>query len=403
MSLSINQPASVQLHLPKAKAFDIAGIPAYVFAVTLSSLLVIVGILWDISWHRTIGRDAFLSPPHLLIYMGAVFGGLFSGLQVLWNSFNGSADVKASLIKVWGFFYSSLGAMFCIWGAVAMLTSAPFDDWWHNTYGLDVVILSPPHTVLALGMLFMQVGACVSISKYINTSGITLHKNPKTLNILRGLFVVSSSSLLAMIAVLLTEETLTRNQRGGMYYLLISIVALLFLPAFKKAVGLKWGATSIAAGYMAIILLCNWILQLFHAEPKLGPILNHVTNFQPITFPTVLFIPALAIDFFMNKTNMNAWLKALFISSAFVLLLLAIQYPLSGFILQSPLSRNWFWGAYNWDYQNSPDWEFRYKFMPQEIEPFAQLAKMLLITMAVGTGIARLSMRWGVWFNKIYR
>jgi hypothetical protein len=105
----------------------------------------------------------------------------------------------------------------------------------------------------------------------------------------------------------------------------------------------------------------------------------------------------------MNKPTMNAWLKSLLISITFVGLLLAIQYPLSGFILESPMSRNWFWGAYNWDYQSPTDWEFRYKFMPHEIEPFAQMAKILLITIAVGTLITRLSMRWGVWFNKIYR
>jgi len=32
-----------------------------------------------------------------------------------------------------------------------MLASAPFDDWWHNAYGLDVRIISPPHMVLAAG------------------------------------------------------------------------------------------------------------------------------------------------------------------------------------------------------------------------------------------------------------
>ena len=33
-----------------------------------------------------------------------------------------------------------------------MLTSAPFDNWWHNAYGLDVKIVSPPHTLLILGI-----------------------------------------------------------------------------------------------------------------------------------------------------------------------------------------------------------------------------------------------------------
>ena len=126
-------------------------IPIYIYAVSLAALLTVVGILWDISWHRTIGRDKFLSPPHILIYLGAIFAGLFSGLQVLYNSFFRKKASQATAIRVWGIFYSSLGGLFCIWGAIAMLTSAPFDDWWHSAYGLDVKILSPPHTLLAMG------------------------------------------------------------------------------------------------------------------------------------------------------------------------------------------------------------------------------------------------------------
>jgi len=138
----------------RSNALSVTGIPFYIYAVSIASLLAVSGVLWDISWHRSIGRDKFLSAPHLLIYMAAVFGGLFSGIQVIWNSFFTSDETKKGLVKIWGIFYSSLGALFCIWGAIAMLTSAPFDDWWHNAYGLDVKILSPPHTLLVLGMLF---------------------------------------------------------------------------------------------------------------------------------------------------------------------------------------------------------------------------------------------------------
>jgi hypothetical protein len=121
----------------------------------------VVGLIWDISWHMTIGRDGLFSPPHLAIYLGAVIAGFFSGYQVLYITFAGSAR-KPESVRFWGIFYSPLGALFCIWGAFAMLTSAPFDDWWHNTYGLDVTILSPPHTVLALGMMMIQFGAMIS-------------------------------------------------------------------------------------------------------------------------------------------------------------------------------------------------------------------------------------------------
>lgn len=30
-----------------------------------------------------------------------------------------------------------------------MITSAPFDKWWHNAYGLDTKVVSPPHVPLA--------------------------------------------------------------------------------------------------------------------------------------------------------------------------------------------------------------------------------------------------------------
>jgi hypothetical protein len=34
-------------------------------------------------------------------------------------------------------------------GGFALITSAPFDNWWHSAYSLDVKIVSPPHTLLA--------------------------------------------------------------------------------------------------------------------------------------------------------------------------------------------------------------------------------------------------------------
>ena len=44
-----------------------------------------------------------------------------------------------------------------------MIVSAPFDDWWHAAYGLDVKILSPPHTVLAVGMFGIVFGSVILI------------------------------------------------------------------------------------------------------------------------------------------------------------------------------------------------------------------------------------------------
>jgi len=76
MSVTVDRPIA----LPDSRAVTRSGaVPWYLVAVTIASTSVIVGLIWDISWHRTIGRDAFLTPAHLAIYMGAVIAGLSNG------------------------------------------------------------------------------------------------------------------------------------------------------------------------------------------------------------------------------------------------------------------------------------------------------------------------------------
>ena len=128
------------------------------YAVPFAATSAVVGVIWDISWHRTIGRDTFLTPAHLAIYLSGIVAGLSCGWLVLRTTFYGTPDTRAAGVSVWGF-RGPLGAWLCIWGAIAMIASAPFDDWWHNAYGLDVKVLSPPHSLLALGFTAIQLGA----------------------------------------------------------------------------------------------------------------------------------------------------------------------------------------------------------------------------------------------------
>ena len=64
-----------------------------------------------------------------------------------------------------------LGAFLSAWGGVAMLVSAPFDDWWHNAYGLDVKIISPPHMVLAAGFFGIEFGTILLLLAFMNRAG----------------------------------------------------------------------------------------------------------------------------------------------------------------------------------------------------------------------------------------
>src|SRR5439155_23253857 len=110
-----------------------ATVPWYLNAVVFASTSVIVGLLWDISWHRTIGRDRFLTPAHAAIYLGGLIAGLSCGVLALKTTFFGSPEERAVSVRFWGF-RAPLGAWLSIWGSFAMLTSAPLDNWWHNAY-----------------------------------------------------------------------------------------------------------------------------------------------------------------------------------------------------------------------------------------------------------------------------
>src|SRR5947208_14691250 len=99
-----------------------------------------IGLLWDISHHSTIGRDTFWTPAHILIQVGGIVPALMFAAIALRTTFRGTQQARDASISFWGL-RAPLGVWVTIWGALAMMTSAPFDDWWHNRYGLDVKIV----------------------------------------------------------------------------------------------------------------------------------------------------------------------------------------------------------------------------------------------------------------------
>src|SRR5262249_59121377 len=89
------------------------------------------------------------------------------GDLMLSTTFRKDSPLRKSSVSLWGF-RGPLGAFIAAWGGIAMLASAPFDDWWHNAYGLDVKIISPPHMVLAAGMMAVHLGALILILGQMN-------------------------------------------------------------------------------------------------------------------------------------------------------------------------------------------------------------------------------------------
>src|SRR2546423_91498 len=91
--------------------------------VLIGGTSIVIGILWDISWHRTIGRDTFWTPAHMAIYFGGLLGGLTCGWSIVKTTFFSTPEEPAGAIRLWGF-RGPLGAWVTIWGCLAMVTSA---------------------------------------------------------------------------------------------------------------------------------------------------------------------------------------------------------------------------------------------------------------------------------------
>ncbi len=355
-----------------------------------------VGTHWDISWHRSIGRDTFWTPAHIAIYMCGVLAGLSCGYLILSTTIDGSSPLRSAAVKVWGF-RGPLGAFIAAWGGIAMITSAPFDNWWHNAYGLDVKILSPPHVLLITGIVGVQFGALVLILGQMNR--VTERAREK----LEWLFLYVGAMIVVCLMILIFEYAVRPYMHSGFFYRVVSITIPGVLAGLARASGRKWAASIVMGIYSLFILGCLWILPWFAAAPKLGPVYQHVTHFVPPEFPLLLIAPALALDWLWQRSaKWNPWIEAAVSGAVFVVVLVAVQWPFADFLM-SPASRNRVFGTIYFDYNLRPNSFYaRYLFIPLEKSAIQFWAEMALAVLAAIL-TTRIGMSWGNWMRRIRR
>ena len=391
---TLAQPAPPPALADAGEAAAAAAVPWYLWAVAFASTSVIVGGLWDISWHRTIGRDSFWTPAHLAIYLGGVVAGLSCGWLVLRTTFADAERDRAAGVAFWGF-RGPLGAWVCIWGALAMLVSAPFDDWWHNAYGLDVEILSPPHVVLGAGIFGIGLGAMLMALARQNNA-------PATDRMLRRLFVYAGGLLILMLAALFAEYIMVPNLHHGRPFFLVSAAIFPFLlVGVARGASSRWGGTGAAAVYMGVTLLMIWILQLFPAQPMLAPVMRQVERMVPPSFPILLVAPALVVDLVINRMPAGAgrvrqWLGAVAAGVAATVVLGVVQWFFAEFLLTEH-ARNFFFAADQWDYHIPPG-AFQYEFWGR---PLAAADAGWVALAAASSSLGGLW--WGNWMARVRR
>lgn len=134
-----------------------------------------IGASWDIAWHIDVGRDRFLTPPHDMIIGGMVLvvaGGLVGSAARWW---------RQRLLRP--------GLLIAASAAILQLVALTVDNWWHNAFGVDVTLWSPPHLLLiSLGWLAV-VGLLAEVAR--------TRPSPYTLAVCAGLLLGVTTVVLA--------------------------------------------------------------------------------------------------------------------------------------------------------------------------------------------------------------
>jgi hypothetical protein len=327
-----------------------SAIPWYIWlgvaAITSSS----IGGAWDVSWHRSIGRDSFWTPAHMAIYACGVLAGIICTWLIVKSTFLRDPELTAASVNVFGL-RAPLGIFLAGWGCVAVLTSAPFDNWWHNAYGLDVKIVSPPHALLILGLRGISTGVMFLILAAMNRAA---ENDETTFKRLQMLLVYVGGLAIVGQMFFVQEYTWDVKLHQAAAYIAMGIGLPVIFAALSWASRSRWAATSMAAVYTVFVIGEILILPLFPAQPKLGPVYNSVTHMIPAKFPILIIVPALALDLLWQRVkNWKPWQIALVSGVVFIVVLTAVEWPFANFLM-TDASKNRFFGTIYFDYNSRP-------------------------------------------------
>ncbi len=380
---------------PRLQARPAAGqarelsVPWYLWMGVLAVTLIQIGAIWDLSWHRSIGRDSFWTPAHMMVQAGGITAAIVCGYLILATTF-GSPASKAASVGVFGL-RAPVGAFIAAWGGITMAASAPFDNWWHATYGLDVRIVSPPHAVLLGGVLCVELGVLILNLAAMNRAEEA--QSPALVPIERMFLYVGG-------VIVVSQMYYGFFYMGNPYlhsarpYKAAGTLALVVLVMISQAHRYKWSATVISGVYTGVTIASMQILPLFPAEPKLGPVFFPVTHMVPSNFPILILVPAIVLDLLWRRTrDWSPWLLAPLSGLVFIAALVAVEWPFADFLM-SKWAENRFFGTMEFGFTARPgDLLHRFQY-PESGELFSHGILKAVVLSSISAWIGILFGRW---------
>jgi hypothetical protein len=260
---------SQRLLQPAARGLSLA---AWGLAVALT--LPTIGLLWDGAWHMSFGRDTFWSPPHILLYAGVTLSLLLATGIIVAATFRPPTAGDLQL----GALHAPLGAFWMLAGTTIMLAAAPFDDWWHNTFGRDTGLWSPPHIAGLIGGSIVALGAISFLRNGAPAARLSGARYAVTLILLGDLAVVGGALALGSASMRVEPRA------SPELYPITSCLAGAFLLTFAQRVTGRAGSATLVA-----------VVQ-FGLIGSVGLIFSASGYDYVVSLPPLLIAPALVLD-----------------------------------------------------------------------------------------------------------
>ncbi|HEV2179180.1 MAG TPA: hypothetical protein VGR59_02615, partial [Gemmatimonadaceae bacterium] len=218
----------------------------------------------------------------------------------------------------------------------------------------------------------------------------------------RLLSAVAAGVLFLNATIMTTEYHRRVLMHAPMFYEVACLVFPFYLVTLARGSRLRWPTTAVTAVYTVVMLAMVWILPLFPATPRLGPIYQNTTHMVPPDFPLLLVVPAVVLDLIFQRAppTVRGWRLAAALGAAFLVVFFVTQWIFGSFY-NSPASENWVFASNNYYYAlPKTTYAYRHAFPPM---PAGQLVRGLVVALVLAVLSSRLGLACGDWLRRVKR
>ncbi|UCH58652.1 MAG: hypothetical protein JSV61_10565, partial [Anaerolineales bacterium] len=198
------------------------------FIVAILKLFNFIGGAWDIQWHVEIGRDSLWIPPHMLVFFAFTTGLVVSLILIVYETYLARAGQPLAHSLRLGPLYAPGAAFGIVLGYLLALLSGVLDELWHEIFGIDATLWSPPHLSIMLSTMVVDFSLMLGIAASARRLGYGFNlKSP----LFWGL-VLTGAYAFESVNFQMGEAFIVGYRHGGvgLYGLFFPILVGIFLP-----------------------------------------------------------------------------------------------------------------------------------------------------------------------------